>query len=116
MEGRYFMASLNAGQGPNRTVSRHIREKSAPFVHQACILGRPFAGLLCQNARMPKRSRRGARGRTGARGKAGPAGPVGPKVKRAEILAVVDDEFVEVRKNFKVQLTHSTKIQTQLEE
>lgn len=65
---------------------------------------------------MKKRGQMGRRGATGARGRTGPAGPPGPKVQRAEILAVVDDQFVEVRKSFKVQLTHSTKIQTQLDE
>src|SRR5947208_2178951 len=40
---------------------------------------------------------RGRRGKTGARGRTGPTGPAGPKVQRAEILAVVDDQFVEVR-------------------
>jgi hypothetical protein len=63
-----------------------------------------------------KAGKRGLRGRTGARGRAGPTGPPGRKVQRAEILAVVDDQFVEVRKNFKTQLKHTTKIQTQLDE
>jgi hypothetical protein len=58
----------------------------------------------------------GLRGKTGARGRTGPTGPPGPKVQRAEILAVVDDQFVEVRRNFKTQLKHSTKIQKQLDE
>jgi len=59
---------------------------------------------------------RGRRGKTGARGRTGLTGPAGPKVQRAEILAVVDDEFVEVRRNFKSQLKHTTKIQHQLDE
>src|SRR5438552_10166502 len=63
-----------------------------------------------------KTGKRGRRGKTGARGRTGPSGPVGPKVKRAEILAVVDDEFGEVRKNFKTQLKHSTTIEKQLDE
>jgi hypothetical protein len=61
-------------------------------------------------------TKRGRRGKTGARGRVGPIGPAGPKVQRAEILAIVDDQFVEVRKNFKTQLKHTTKIQTQLDE
>jgi hypothetical protein len=60
--------------------------------------------------------KRGLRGKTGARGRTGPAGPAGPKVQREEILAIVDDQFVEVRKNFKTQLTHTTKIHKQLDE
>jgi hypothetical protein len=63
-----------------------------------------------------KTGKMGRRGATGARGRRGPTGPAGPKVQRAEILAVVDDQFVEVRKNFKTQLKHATKIQTQLDE
>jgi hypothetical protein len=63
-----------------------------------------------------KTGKRGRRGKTGARGRTGRAGPAGPKVQRAEILAVVDDQFIEVRRNFKTQLKHTTKIQTQLDE
>lgn len=63
-----------------------------------------------------KTGNRGLRGKTGARGRTGPTGPPGPKVQRAEILAVVDDQFVEVRRNFKTQLKHTSKIQTQLDE
>jgi hypothetical protein len=65
---------------------------------------------------MPKPSSRGERGRTGARGKAGPTGPAGPPVKREEILAVVDDEFAQMRKHFKNQLHQTTKIRKQLDE
>jgi hypothetical protein len=65
---------------------------------------------------MKKTGKRGRRGARGARGRMGPAGPAGPKVKRAEILAVIDDEFGEVRRNFKTQLKHTTKIQKQLDE
>jgi len=63
-----------------------------------------------------KTEQRGPRGKTGARGRTGPAGPAGRKVQRAEILAVVDDQFVEVRQNFKTQLEHTTKIQRQLDD
>jgi hypothetical protein len=63
-----------------------------------------------------KTGKMGRRGATGARGRRGPTGPAGPKVQRAEVLAVVDDQFVEVRKNFKTQLKHTAKIQTQLDE
>jgi hypothetical protein len=63
-----------------------------------------------------KTGTRGRRGATGARGRRGRAGPAGPRVQRVEILAVVDDQFVEVRRNFKTQLKHTTKIQTQLDE
>ena len=45
-----------------------------------------------------------------------PGRPLIPEQERAEILAVVDDQFVEVRQNFKVQLKHTTKIQQQLDE
>ncbi len=61
-------------------------------------------------------TKRGRRGKTGTRGRTGPAGPAGPKMQRAEILAVVDDQFVEVRRNFKTQLKHTTTIQKQLDE
>jgi hypothetical protein len=63
-----------------------------------------------------KTGKSGPRGATGARGRRGAVGPPGPPVRRAEILAIVDDQFVEVRKNFKTQLKQTTKIETQLDE
>jgi hypothetical protein len=63
-----------------------------------------------------KTGKSGPREATGARERRGAGGASGPLVRRAEILAIVDDQFVEVRKNFKTQLKYATKIQTQLNE
>jgi len=96
----------------------HFRKTPENDNPDACQAPPPSA-LSCIGSRTgttmatKKTGKRGLRGRTGARG---PTGPAGPKVQREEILAVVDDEFVQVRKNFKTQLTNSTRIQKQLDE
>lgn len=86
--------------------------------------------LPCQSGLMPKRSSRGASGKTGARGKTGATGPAGPPVRREDVVAVVDDQFSDIRKNFARQeksfatqhqqfgthLEHITKIQNQLDD
>ena len=42
--------------------------------------------------------KRGARGERGPAGTAGPQGPAGPAMARADILAVVEDQFYDVGK------------------
>ena len=56
---------------------------------------------------------RGARGQQGARGAQGPAGP---PASRADILAVVEDQFAEVRKQLDIQLTRFAQLQLQLDQ
>ena len=58
----------------------------------------------------------GARGVTGARGPAGRRGPIGPSVTKADILAVVDDQFKMLRKQLETQLTRTGQIQQQLDQ
>ena len=62
------------------------------------------------------RGERGARGATGARGAKGAQGPVGPTMSRADILAVVDDQFNVMRKQLETQLTRMAQIQQQLDQ
>ena len=62
------------------------------------------------------RGKRGARGATGARGLQGPAGPPGPKMKPAEVLALVEDQFYEIRKQLGVQLQRFGQLQAQLDQ
>jgi hypothetical protein len=71
---------------------------------------------------MPKTSRsRGMRGRPGAtgtrgaRGRTGPPGMTGISATRADILAVVQDEFSEVRKQFAIQIERTGQMQLQLD-
>jgi hypothetical protein len=52
-----------------------------------------------------ERGERGERGRTGRRGARGERGPSGPGTSRAEILAAVEDQLAEIRKQLDVQLT-----------
>jgi hypothetical protein len=61
----------------------------------------------------PKRS---PRGRTGARGKTGKTGPRGPSMKRSEVLAIVEDQFREIRKKLDLQLHRIAQIQAQLDQ
>ena len=56
---------------------------------------------------------RGARGQQGARGA---QGPPGPPASRADILAVVEDQFTEVRKQLDIQLTRFAQLQVQLDQ
>jgi hypothetical protein len=65
-----------------------------------------------------QRGNTGERGAQGARGPAGPRGlrgPVGPSMSPADILAVVEDQFYDVRKRLDVQLQRTAKLQQQLD-
>ena len=61
------------------------------------------------------RGRTGARGKAGARGKTGKTGPRGPSMKRSEVLAIVADQFGEIRKALDLQLLRIAQIQAQLD-
>lgn len=63
-----------------------------------------------------KRGERGEHGAQGARGARGERGPAGPMPSRADILAVVEDQFYEMRKQLDVQLTRFAQLQTQLDQ
>jgi hypothetical protein len=60
-----------------------------------------------------KKGEHGERGLPGARGERGPAGPT---PSRADILAVVEDQFYEMRRQLDVQLTRFAQLQTQLDQ
>jgi hypothetical protein len=57
----------------------------------------------------------GARGLTGKLGPIGPSGPAGPTATRADILAVVQDEFHELGKQLQIQLERTAQMQMQLD-
>lgn len=59
--------------------------------------------------------KRGARGDRGPAGPTGPRGPAGPVMAPADILAVVEDQFYDVRKRLDAQLTRTAEVQQQLE-
>jgi len=46
----------------------------------------------------------------------GPAGPPGPTMTRADVLAMVEDQFQELRKQLDVQLVRMSQIQQQLDQ
>ena len=57
----------------------------------------------------------GAQGERGPAGLTGPRGPAGPSMSPSDILAVVEDQFYDVRKRLDAQLTRTAEIQQQLE-
>lgn len=61
----------------------------------------------------------GKSGRTGAvgpTGPAGPPGPTGPKMRRSEVIAMVEDQFVVIRRQLDTQLARTAQIQQQLDQ
>lgn len=71
-----------------------------------------------RNARNEKAAR-GPKGATGDRGPSGPAGPPGPagsRMKPAEVLALVEDQFHEIRKQLEINLRRMAQIQVQLDQ
>jgi len=65
-----------------------------------------------------RRGAKGSRGRKGARGLRGPAGvagPAGPRMKPAEVLALVDDQFFQIRRQLDLQLQRTGQLQVQLD-
>jgi len=62
-----------------------------------------------------ERGERGERGQHGERGERGERGPAGPPARREDILAVIDDQISEIRKELEVQLTRFAQVQTQLD-
>ena len=59
---------------------------------------------------------RGQRGATGQRGARGEPGPVGPMPRREDVLALVEDQFSEMRKQLEIQLTRFAQLQLQLDQ
>lgn len=60
--------------------------------------------------------RKGTRGQRGPAGARGPAGPRGATPNRADVLAMVEDQFAEIRKELGLQLARMGQIQTQLDQ
>jgi|SRR5687768_7304678 len=58
----------------------------------------------------------GRRGPAGPPGPPGPAGPAGPRITSVEILALVDGQFTEIRRQLDVQLRRIAQMQHQLDE
>jgi hypothetical protein len=57
----------------------------------------------------------GQKGATGLRGPAGAQGPQGPPIPRGDILAVVEDQFSEIRKQLDIQLERTVQLQQQID-
>jgi hypothetical protein len=68
------------------------------------------------SARRGPAGQRGVRGKTGKTGLTGPAGPAGVSPTRADVLAMVEDQFTEIRKELSIQLTRMGQIQVQLDQ
>lgn len=61
------------------------------------------------------RGPQGKKGQRGARGATGVPGPAGPSASRADILAVVQDELTELRKQMQIQIERTAQMQHQLD-
>ena len=73
-------------------------------------------GATGQRGETGAAGQRGQTGATGQRGPQGERGPAGPPVRRADMLAVVDDQFNEIRKQLDLQLTRTGQLQQQLDQ
>ncbi len=60
--------------------------------------------------------RTGPAGPRGQRGERGLTGPAGPRVSRADVLAMIEDQFTVIRKEMSAQLTRMGQIQVQLDQ
>lgn len=58
----------------------------------------------------------GAKGATGATGATGQRGPAGATLNRADILAMVEDQFVAMRQEMALQLARMAQMQVQLDQ
>lgn len=59
---------------------------------------------------------KGEPGQRGERGERGLTGPAGPRLNRADVLAMVDDQFKGIRKEMNLQLVRMGQIQAQLDQ
>jgi hypothetical protein len=59
---------------------------------------------------------RGANGRRGLTGRRGPAGPPGPAINKSDVLAMVEDQFNDIRRELRLQLERMAQIQLQLDQ
>ena len=57
----------------------------------------------------------GERGLVGRRGARGERGPAGPAPSRADILAAVEEQLSEIRKQLDIQLTRFGQLQAQVD-
>jgi hypothetical protein len=71
---------------------------------------------MAKLGRRGPKGEQGARGRTGRRGAAGERGPAGPVPSRIDILAAVEDQFSEMRKQLDLQLMRFAQLQVQLDQ
>jgi len=62
-----------------------------------------------------KRGERGQRGLRGERGQRGERGPTGPPPSRAIILAAVEEQVGDIRRQLEIQLTRFGQVQAQLD-
>ena len=59
---------------------------------------------------------RGPSGERGAKGERGERGPAGPPPRREDILALIDDQFSEIKQQLGIQLTRFGQLQAQLDQ
>ena len=62
-----------------------------------------------------QRGRQGATGPSGPQGTQGLQGPPGPAMAKADVLAIVADQFDDIRHRLDLQLTRTAQVQDQLD-
>ena len=72
-------------------------------------------GLLPARGQQGVAGKDGPAGPSGPPGPTGPAGPAGPAMARADILAVVEDQFFDVRQRLDIQLARTGQLQAQID-
>jgi collagen triple helix repeat protein len=88
--------------------------KQSPMTSERGVQGE--RGARGERGAQGQRGQRGERGTQGERGPAGPPGPAGPRMRPAEVLALVDDQFMEIRKQLDLQLKRTAQLQFQLDQ
>lgn len=74
-----------------------------------------MANKIGRHGKRGSRGARGPRGLSGKIGATGPVGPTGPKLRRAEALAIVEDEFRYLRSQLAIQLRRTGQLQATLD-
>lgn len=72
-------------------------------------------GAHGQRGERGQRGEQGHRGQRGEQGLPGKRGPAGPPPTRAVILAAVEEQFGDIRRQLEIQLTRFGQIQAQLD-
>jgi hypothetical protein len=100
---------------PSRSAPRDAGVESRPERSRAILMANSVNQLGRTRVPTTTKGPRGARGATGSTGRRGRTGPAGPGLTREQILAAVQDEFIELGKHLRTQLERTAQMQLQLD-